>query len=124
MSQIVDRFEAAVQALVGEGPIKNRLQAAYTEHLEDLRLVDLPIAGNPELGELHMALHRVPPVGNIDGVRASVQKMSPIEAWWHARTIVRLYTQVLAMERTARVAVEAALEPEPEEPPAFLAGNG
>lgn len=120
MSQIVERFEAAVQALVGEGPVKNRLRHAYTEFLEDLQQVDLPIAGNPELGELHLALHRVEPVGKVDCVEASVRKMSKAEAWWHAQTIVRLYAEVLAMERRARVEAEAALAPDVTEPPRFL----
>jgi hypothetical protein len=100
MSQIVERFAAAVQALVGEGPVKSRLTAAYTEYLEDLQQVDLPVAGKREFGELHTALHSVAPVGNVDCVKASIQKMSPTEAWWHARTIVRLYTELLAMEQS------------------------
>jgi hypothetical protein len=120
MSQIVERFEAAVQALVGDGPIKDRLQAAYTGHLEDLQQVDLPISGNVQFGELHSALHRMPAVGSVGCVRASVQKMSPGEAWRHARTIVRLYVEVLAMERAVRAEAEAALVPEFEEPPRFL----
>lgn len=124
MSQIVERFEAAVQILVGEGPVKNRLRRAYTEHLEDLQQVDLPIDGNVEFGELHDALHRVRPMGKFDSVEASVAKMSPTEAWWHAQTIVRLYTEVLAMERGARVEAEAALTPAAAAPPRFLAGRG
>ena len=123
MSQIVERFEAAVQALVGEGPIKNRLRAAYTEYLEDLQQVDLPVDGNIEFGELHSALHSADAVGKIDCVKASVQKMSPAEAWWHARTIVRLYTEVLSMERGARIAAEAMAAPAAEEPPRFLASS-
>ena len=124
MSQIVQRFEAAVQTLVGEGPIKNRLRRAYTEYLEDLRQVDLPIDSNVDFGELHSALHRAAPVGKVDRVEASVQKMSPAEAWWHAQTIVRLYTEVLAMERGARVEAEDALAPARAAPPRFLVGRG
>jgi hypothetical protein len=63
----------------------------------------------------------MPAVGNIGCVRASVQKMSPAEAWWHARTIVRLYVEVLAMERGVRAEAESALEPAFEETPRFLA---
>lgn len=124
MSQIVERFEAAVQTLVGDGPVKSRLHRAYTEYLEDLRQVDLPIESNVDFGELHAALHRAAPVGRVDRVEASVQKMSPTEAWWHAQTIVRLYTEVLAMERGARVEAEAALAPASTAPPRFLVGRG
>jgi hypothetical protein len=124
MSQIVERFEAAVQVLVSEGPVKIRLRRAYTEHLEDLQQVELPIESNVEFDELHSALHRVEPVGKVDYVEASVAKMSPAEAWWHAQTIVRLYTEVLAMERGARVEADAALKPAVAAPPRFLAGRG
>jgi hypothetical protein len=123
MSQIVERFKAAVERLVGDGPVKNRLLLAYTENLQDLQHVDLPISGNADFGELHTALHRVDPVGKIDGIRASVQKMSPAEAWWHAQTIVRLYTEVLAMERGGTKLSDATYGPEAEEPPKFLAGG-
>jgi hypothetical protein len=108
MSQIVERFSAAVQALVGDGPVKNRLSVAYSEYLEDLQQVDLPIPGGSEFGELHAALHSANPVGKIDCVTASVQKMSAGEAWWHARTIVRLYTQLMSVEQNARMPVESA----------------
>lgn len=119
MSQIVERFEAAVQALVADGPIKNRLRNAYTAYLEDLSQVDLPIAGNADFGELHSALHRAQAVGKIDCVKASVQKMSPAEAWCHAQTIVRLYTQVLSMEKGGRHEHEITLASD-EKPPRFL----
>lgn len=121
MSKIVERFEAAVELLVGDGQIKDRLQAAYTEHLEDLQQVDLPISGNADFGELHSALHRMPAVGTIGCVRASVQKMSPVEAWWHARTIVSLYVEVLSMERGVCAEADSALVKESEAPPKFLA---
>lgn len=135
MSQIVERFEAAVETLVGEGPVKHRLGRAYTEFLEDLRPVDLPIPGNGDLGELHSALHSEAPVGNIGAVTASIHKMSPAEAWWHARTILRVYTELLAMGRGARPEGESALEPAGESgdaresapaairPPRILAGG-
>jgi hypothetical protein len=124
MSLIVERFEAAVQTLVAEGPVKNRLRSAYTEYLEDLQQVDLPIESNVELGELHSAMHRVAPMGKFGCVEASVAKMSPTEAWWHAQTIVRLYTEVLAMERGASKEADAALAPAVAAPPRFLAGRG
>ena len=42
MSYPAERFEAAVSALVGEGSVKNRLIAAYAEHLDDLENSALP----------------------------------------------------------------------------------
>lgn len=124
MSQIVERFAAAVDTLVGDGPVKNRLMHAYCEYLEDLRQVDLPIAGKGDLSELHLALHNAMAVGKVDCVTASVQKMSPHEARQHAQTIVRLYTEVLAMEKEGRIQVERTLQAPESAPPRFLAGRG
>lgn len=133
MSQIVERFEAAVETLVGDGPVKSRLDKAYTEHLEDLRQVDLPVPGNRDLGELHARLHNAVPVGNIGAVTASIHKMSPAEAWQHARTILRVYADLLAMRRDTRPESEAApakpveaadaAEPAEARPPRYLAGG-
>ncbi len=131
MSQIVERFEAAVAALVADGPVKTRLGQAYTGFIEDLQQVDLPVAGKHDLAGLHAAMHRAAAVGTVGPVAASVAKMSPAEAWRHARTIVRIYTEVLAMERDARGQTEArvdavlAEEAEAEEalPPRYLASG-
>jgi hypothetical protein len=123
MSQIVERFAAAVQALVGEGPVKDRLSLAYSDYLEDLQQVDLPVAGKRSFGELHTALHSVAPFGNVDCVKASVQKMSSGDAWRHARTIVRLYTELLAMEQSARSQADEMLKPVEDPLPRFLASR-
>jgi len=121
MSQIVERFEAATQTLLGDGPVKNRLGAAYSAYLEDLRQVELPIAGMAEFSALHVAMHSAGPVGRLSPVAASIQKMSPAEASSHARTILRLYTELLAMEQGARPPVEAVLGQAEERTPRFLA---
>jgi hypothetical protein len=123
MSQIVERFAAAVQALVGEGPVKSRLTVAYCEYLEDLQQVDLPVPGKADFSELHAALHSAAAVGKTDRVTASIRKMSPTEAWWHARTIVRIYAELLAMGQGAAVrqVPKAPVEILESEAPRFLA---
>jgi hypothetical protein len=123
MSQIVDRFEAATHTLLGDGPVKNRLGSAYSAYLEDLEQVELPIPGMSEFSELHAAMHSAGPVGRLSPVAASIQKMSAAEAAAHARTILRLYTELLAMEQGARPAVEAGIEDAEERLPRFLAGG-
>lgn len=115
MSQLVNRFESAVKALVGDGPVKQRLNRAYSEYLKDLQQVDLPVSGNNEFGELHVALHSVAPVGKIDEISASVRKMSASDASRHARTIVRLYTELLAMEQTAKRVAESVITSDDDE---------
>jgi hypothetical protein len=121
MSTIVERFEAAVQTLIADGPVKQRLTKAYTDHLEDLRELELPIDGGEAFTDLHSALHRVRPAGKESPVKASVQKMSPHEAGWHAKTILRLYGELVAAGR--RVEPVSVIETAESEPPRFLAGR-
>jgi hypothetical protein len=125
MLQYVERFEAAVHALISEGPVKSRLIRAYTEYLEDLQDVELPINSKGALAELHSALHRVRPVGKQSLVNASVQKMSPGEAGCHAETILKLYGElVLQASRLEPLKVVERSESRPAAgepgPPRFL----
>jgi hypothetical protein len=120
MSQIVERFASAVQTLVGDGPVKDRLTLAYCEYLEDLQQIELPVRGKSEFSRLHSALHSVAPVGKIDCVRASVRKMSPDEAGWHAQTIVRLYGELLALDRSVRPQAEIVAQHDADLAPGFL----
>ena len=121
MSQIIERFASAIEVLLGDGPVKNRLAAAYSAHLEDLRQVELQIPGKSQLSELHAAMHSVAPAGRLSPVTASVQKMSPAEASGHARTILRLYAELLAADYATRSAAEAPLDPGEQRTPRFLA---
>jgi hypothetical protein len=121
MSNIVERFEAAVEVLIADGPVKQRLAKAYSDHLEDLRELELPIESSDAFSDLHAALHRVSPVGQEGPVKASVQKMSVLEAGWHAKTIFMLYGELLAAGR--RVEPLTVVETVPIEPPRFLVGR-
>ena len=125
MSQIVERFAGAVQALVGEGPVKNRLHRAYTAYLKDLQQIELPVASKQDFGRLHVALHSGPAVGRADSVTASVQKMSADDAWRHAQTIVRLYGELLMLEHGAKVksAGEAPFDSIAKVPTSLAASN-
>ena len=76
MPPFAERFAAAVQTLIGDGPIKQRLATAYSLHLADIADADLPPALRRDFGDLQAAINRVAPVGKETRVRASVQKMS------------------------------------------------
>ena len=95
MSYLAERFEAAVSVLVAEGPIKQRLTAAYSEHLDDLESSELPTGLRPAFSELHTALHRVRPIGREPSVKATIRKMSSVEAGTHASTIVMLFAELV-----------------------------
>jgi hypothetical protein len=120
VSPFTKRFEAAVETLIGDGPIKQRLAGAYALHLEDLTDADLPPGLRREFGELQAAITRVAPVGHETRIRASVQKMSASEATAHAATILKLYVALASGgERAEPLKV---VEP-PRKPPRYLSGR-
>ncbi len=95
MPYLAERFEAAVSALVGDGSVKDRLAAAYSEHLDDLESSELPRSLRTRFEDLHTALHAVTPTGREPCVRATIRKMSTLQAGSHARTIVSLYAELV-----------------------------
>jgi len=102
MPYLDQRFEAAVSALVGEGSVKDRLVTAYLEHLDDLESDELPKGLRNKFEDLDTTLHAVTPVRGEPCVRATIRKMSKLQAGNHARTIVSLYADLkceLAEER-------------------------
>jgi hypothetical protein len=118
MAQLTDRFAAALRTLVSDGTVKQRLSRAYAECLEDLQGNELPPALRQEFGALQAALCRRDPAGSETRVRASVQKMSPLEACDHAGTIVRLYVELLGQgERAEPLKVVSR-----QKPPRYLSG--
>jgi hypothetical protein len=121
VSPSAQRFAEAVHALIGDGPVKQRLASAYSLHLADLTDADLPAALRREFGELQAVMSRVAPVGTETPVRASVQKMSAGEAAGHAATILNLYVELMStVERAEPLKVVA---PTPRKPPRYLTGR-
>ncbi len=119
MSYLTERFEAAVFELVAEGPIKQRLSAAYSEHLDDLESSEFPARLRPAFNALHTALHRVRPIGREAAVNATIRRMSPEEAGVHARAIVMLFAELFrGAKRAEPLKVGARRD---IRPPAFLA---
>ncbi len=94
-------FEAAVSALVGEGSVKDRLMTAYSQHLDDLEDSELPRGLRTTFEDLHTALHAVKPTGREPCVRATIRKMSKLQASNHARTIVSLYAELVCHRERA-----------------------
>ena len=99
MSYLTKRFEAAVSVLVADGPIKQRLTTAYSEHLDDLESSEFPIKLRPVIIKLHAALHSVKPIGREPCVKATIRKMSSKEAGNHARTIFSLFSTLFHQDQ-------------------------
>lgn len=127
MAHYAERFEAAVHFLVSDGPVKQRLTQAYSEHLESLEDHELPVSVRNAVSDLHEALHRVAPMGKETRVKASVQKMSAAEATQHAEAIVRIYSAILTqVDRPEPLKVvesdSRATSDESFAPPRYLVG--
>ena len=90
MTDLNGRLEAAALSLTGQGPIKERLSAAYCTYLQDIPPTELPALGD-EFGQMIQALHRAEALPGDDIVRASVRKLSNKEACYYAELVVRLY---------------------------------
>ncbi len=95
MPYLAERFEAAVCALVGEGSVKDRLVVAYLEHLDDLNSGELPQGLRARFEDVHTVLHAVTPTGREPCVKATIRKMSTLQAGSHARIIVSLYAELV-----------------------------
>ena len=120
VSPFAQRFAAAVQVLIADGPIKQRLAAAYSLHLADVSETDLPLPLRREFAELNAAISRVAPAGHESRARASVQKISASEASGHAATIVKLYVELMnGLERAEPLKVVAP----PRKGPRYLSGR-
>jgi len=104
-----DLLESAALTLARSGSIKDRLTAAYRNHLAQLDAEDFPEPLRPLLRGCQHALTREQPLRGEDAVRATVRKMSTEEAEQVACTVMRLFT---AMAReSVRAGQDAAALP-------------
>ncbi|MEJ2603449.1 MAG: hypothetical protein P8172_09155 [Gammaproteobacteria bacterium] len=94
MTPLINQFQAAVLALVGHEPIKQRLVSAYSDHLSSVREDELPRRLTARFAGVRRRLHTVTPLNGEGAVRASVRKMSGPEAAECARIIVGLYGEL------------------------------
>jgi hypothetical protein len=92
MSTTVELFLAATLSLASAGPIKDRLTAAYRNHLALIDEAELPAELREQFRAMHCMLKREPPtLRGEDAVRATIRKMSTGEATELASSVVRMY---------------------------------
>lgn len=102
MSTTLDKFRGAALSLARSGPIKDRLTAAYRDHLALVDENELPRELVPEFRALNSALHRERPASrNDDTLRATVRKMSSTEADEVAGSVVRLFGAMSAEDQSS-----------------------
>jgi len=98
-----DDYHAAMQVLVGTGPVKQRLVDAYRHHLAALREHDLPDAVRDRFVSLRAAMHEAPATGGMTAPEASVRKMSDKDAAAHASAILEMFTVLSALNESESV---------------------
>jgi len=95
MNTTLDKFRGAALSLARSGSIKDRLTDAYRNHLAFVDESDLPIELVEEFRAVSYALNRERPLlRGEDTFRATVRKMSSIEADEVASTVVRLFGEM------------------------------
>ncbi len=123
-----DDFHAAMQVLVGTGPVKQRLIDAYRHHLATLREQELPDSVRERFVALRAAMHEAPATGGLTAPEASVRKMSEKDAAGHAASLLDMFTALSAMnegESAPRLRIVASGDDDTQtndlfEVPAFL----
>ena len=95
MSNHLNRLYAAVSALAGHGNIKQRLIVAFEDHLGAIEIDEIPVAVKQSFADLQKMVSCVDPLNGEGRIRATVRKMSVIEADECARKLVDVYTDVV-----------------------------
>lgn len=115
------QLEAAALALVGDGTLKDRLCAAYCDHLDDISEQDLPDEVQEEFAAMARVMHSTRALPGDSVVRASIRKLSNEEAQRYAGLILRAYgLRIRELAATARTAPRAASTPLESTPLAAL----
>ena len=98
MSNHLNLFYASVSALVGHGNIKQRLIQAFEDNLTAVETDELPIAVQQSFADLRKMMSGVDPLNGEGRIRATVRKMSVIEADECAQMMVDIYTDMVRFE--------------------------
>lgn len=101
MAAVWDDFHAAMQVLVGAGPVKQRLIDAYSRHLHQVREQDMPDSLAGRFATLHGAMHEARPTCGLTAAEASVRKMSERDAAAHATAIFEMFVVLAAENESA-----------------------
>lgn len=125
MSNHVDQFYAAVAVVAGQGDIKQRLVCAFEEHLVAIDDAELPASVQSEFASLRKTMTGVEPLNGEGHIRATVRKMSIMQADACGRKLLDIYTHLVRLDGEKKDATElAARQHEPTVLPPFLVKSG
>ena len=118
MSNHIDQFNAAVMMIVGHGDIKVRLISAFEKHLAVVDSDVLPDVIKNQFTDLRCRMTGVEPLKGEGQVRATVRKMSIIEAEKCAQEMLAIYIRLLSKGNTGNESVaEVNVGSKPRIPP-------
>ena len=123
MSNHVSRFYSAVSVLAGHGRIKQRLIAAFDQHLSDIDDVELPIAIRQSFADLRAMMSQVDPLNGEGPTCASVRKMSVDEADACAHKMIDLYGDIIRYGDDVQEDLPLHMEEAPRVPPFLVKTN-
>lgn len=113
MNTACEQLEGAALVLARAGSIKDRLADAYRNHLALVNVEDLPESLRAEFHACQQALTHEPPLRGEDAVRATVRKMSGVEADEVACCVVHMFAEVVREAARTAILQQAAAEAEP-----------
>ena len=123
MSNHLNRFYAAVSALAGHGNIKQRLIHAFEENLSVIEDDELPVVVKQTFADLRTMLSGVDPLNGEGRIRATVRKMSIIEAEECAQMMIDLYTDMVRFEDHAQESLALNVGDQRSVPPFLIKSN-
>jgi hypothetical protein len=120
MSNHLNLFYAAVSALAGHGDIKQRLIQAFEKNLASIETDELPVAAQQSFADLRKTMSGVAPLNGEGRIRATVRKMSVIEADECAQMMIDLYTDIVRFENQVQDSIPLNIGGDKQAVPPFL----
>jgi hypothetical protein len=117
MSNHLHRFYAAVSVMAGHGNIKQRLIQAYEENLAVIDDHELPIVIRQSFADLRHMLSQVAPLNGEGRIRASVRKMSVLEADECAQKMLDIYADIIRYADSGEESLPLKSNKKPSIPP-------
>lgn len=97
MTQLHERFLAAVRACIGPEPVKQRLTSAWLEQLDAIEVSELPETLQPRFSKLRGAMYAQPALPGEQAPAAAIRKMSAHQAAQHTAAIHELANDLVAL---------------------------
>lgn len=108
MDIAVQRFRSAALVLARSGTVKERLHAAYRQHLCDLEADSLPSEVRDDFCALLRSLTRERPLRGEDAATATIRKLSADEAEQLSALLIDLFARLSSLGAVEDVRVVPA----------------